>query len=474
MRFLFTTVLAFTFGTIFRNMMLKGETNEIFNAMANGFQLPWTLLYYSLEYKMLHRYNNIVLQHTAVIVDEYVEDSIVHSDSRSLSTLLLIRDIQSKRLPSKDTSSTLPRVSGFSHSSWIHEMQQASNKSIIISEILDSRTRNHVLVTKISDYVLSNELVSVALAMVAEYKQINRVLEELFVEEVQYLTNCQTFLLLPVPYYASHIVASLSLLWQNLVCGTFIRSNGSNFMGSLQALPQFGIHSLVRVCSNCYNDASRSRKSDGAASVNGVNSVTDSVSRLDISSPSNSDTTESAAVGNPNCTCGMPLCICEPKPVPTSAVPKRVDTTARSRASSSSKPSTGQSANTSSDKPLAHYEVNGEGLREAIKNGDLFSVRKLLSEGVDANYCDKQGLSLLHLVSLSPSLCAAVFNQTEIAFTLMEKGASLDYKNLQDTCLTSVTTELIIFLSGETPLDCAPVTLQFKMKKKMEEIKQSI
>lgn len=227
------------------------------------------------------------------------------------------------------------------------------------------------------------------------------------------------------------------------------------------ALPQFGIHSLVRVCSNCYNDASRSRKSDGATSVNGVNSVTDSVSRLDISSPSNSDTTESAAVGNPNCTCGMPLCICEvaskddvapvqPKPVPTSAVPKRVDTTARSRASSSSKPSTGQSANTSSDKPLAHYEVNGEGLREAIKNGDLFSVRKLLGEGVDANYCDKQGLSLLHL--------AAVFNQTEIAFTLMEKGASLDYKNLQ----------------GETPLDCAPVTLQFKMKKKMEEIKQSI
>lgn len=45
--------------------------------------------------------------------------------------------------------------------------------------------------------------------------------------------------------------------------------------------------------------------------MNGVNSVTDSVSRLDITSPSNSDTTESAAVGNPNCTCGMPLCICE-------------------------------------------------------------------------------------------------------------------------------------------------------------------
>lgn len=39
-------------------------------------------------------------------------------------------------------------------------------------------------VSRISDYVLSNELVSMALAMVAEDKQINRVLEELFAEEV--------------------------------------------------------------------------------------------------------------------------------------------------------------------------------------------------------------------------------------------------------------------------------------------------
>lgn len=65
-------------------------------------------------------------------------------------------------------------------------MQQASDKSIIISEILDSRTRNLVSVSRISDYVLSNELVSMALAMVAEDKQINRVLEELFAEEVLY------------------------------------------------------------------------------------------------------------------------------------------------------------------------------------------------------------------------------------------------------------------------------------------------
>nr|TKS16439.1 hypothetical protein D5086_0000023390 [Populus alba] len=37
--------------------------------------------------------------------------------------------------------------------------------------------------SKISDYALSNELVSMALAMVAEDQQINDVLEELFADE---------------------------------------------------------------------------------------------------------------------------------------------------------------------------------------------------------------------------------------------------------------------------------------------------
>lgn len=144
--------------------------------------------------KLVHREGNAVIRRhleslpletfdsILILADESVEDSVAHSDSRSLATLLLIRDIQSRRLPYKDTKSNL-RLSGFSHNSWIREMQQASDKSIIISEILDSRTRNLVSVSRISDYVLSNELVSMALAMVAEDKQINRVLEELFAEE---------------------------------------------------------------------------------------------------------------------------------------------------------------------------------------------------------------------------------------------------------------------------------------------------
>ncbi|KDP45764.1 hypothetical protein JCGZ_17371 [Jatropha curcas] len=118
-----------------------------------------------------------------ILADESVEDSAIQADSRSLATLLLIRDIQAKRLPYRETMVTQVHRGSFSQGSWIGEMQQASDKSVIISEILDPRTKNLLSMSKISDYVLSNELVSMALAMVAEDRQINDVLEELFAEE---------------------------------------------------------------------------------------------------------------------------------------------------------------------------------------------------------------------------------------------------------------------------------------------------
>ncbi|XP_061352770.1 ion channel CASTOR-like [Gastrolobium bilobum] len=116
-----------------------------------------------------------------ILADESVEDSAIQADSRSLATLLLIRDIQAKRLPYVAMASQAQ--GGSFKGSWIGEMKQASDKTVIISEILDPRTKNLLSMSKISDYVLSNELVSMALAMVAEDRQINDVLEELFAEE---------------------------------------------------------------------------------------------------------------------------------------------------------------------------------------------------------------------------------------------------------------------------------------------------
>ncbi|KAI8567096.1 hypothetical protein RHMOL_Rhmol02G0094800 [Rhododendron molle] len=118
-----------------------------------------------------------------ILADESVEDSAMQADSRSLATLLLIRDIQAKRLPFREARVSQGHRGSSSPGSWIGDMQQASDKSVIISEILDPRTKNLLSMSKISDYVLSNELVSMALAMVAEDRQINDVLEELFAEE---------------------------------------------------------------------------------------------------------------------------------------------------------------------------------------------------------------------------------------------------------------------------------------------------
>lgn len=100
--------------------------------------------------------------------------------------------MQAKRLPYREAMVTQVHRGSFSQGSWIGEMQQASDKSVIISEILDPRTKNLLSMSKISDYVLSNELVSMALAMVAEDRQINDVLEELFAEEVLF-THWQNF-----------------------------------------------------------------------------------------------------------------------------------------------------------------------------------------------------------------------------------------------------------------------------------------
>lgn len=238
------------------------------------------------------------------------------------------------------------------------------------------------------------------------------------------------------------------------------------------ALPQFGIHSPVRVCADCFNNSSRFASGYPQASPDEIESVIDEVSRLgtgvDVRPKTEAAVEHQPAVAVLECKCGMPLCICEaptpcidvvpPQTTTTSTSqsnikPKRAESAVRNRGSTSkSKLSSvfnhGQVSNGTTDIPQMDYEVNGEGLREAIKNGDVAAVRKLLGEGVDANYHDKQGLSLLHL--------AAVFNRTEITFILMEYGASMDYKNAQ----------------GETPLDCAPATLQHKMRQKMEESRQ--
>ncbi|XP_074580446.1 uncharacterized protein LOC141836876 isoform X2 [Curcuma longa] len=249
-------------------------------------------------------------------------------------------------------------------------------------------------------------------------------------------------------------------------CGrTLCHEHSSNYM----TLPQFGLSSDVRVCSDCFNNSSRFQKDNKQASPNTSNGAENSFSRLTLNENAvllAKTTSEESAAGVLECKCGMPLCICvapTPEPVPiqnttiSNTKPKKAssqkstESISMKHASTSSRnPSPifnhSQASNLTVDKACANYEVSGEGLREAIKNSDATAVKELLSKSVDPNYCDKQGLTLLHL--------AAVFNQTEIAFILMDHGASTESKNAQ----------------GETPVDCAPTMLQYKMRKKMEEL----
>ncbi|KAK9903321.1 hypothetical protein WJX75_002746 [Coccomyxa subellipsoidea] len=123
-------------------------------------------------------------------------DGAADSDSRNLATLLLLRDLQTKRmgpqpLTRKSRSSehrirpmALRRQSTMykdgKQAMWYDTMATAVKQTIIISEILDTRTRHLVQELDVSEFVLSNELVSMALAMVAENPDVNDILSELF------------------------------------------------------------------------------------------------------------------------------------------------------------------------------------------------------------------------------------------------------------------------------------------------------
>ncbi len=94
----------------------------------------------------------------------------------------------------------------------------------------------------------------------------------------------------------------------------------------------------------------------------------------------------------------------------------------------------------------ASYEKSGEGLRDAIKAGDVAGAAGLLAQGVDPNYVDAQGMSLLHV--------AALFNAGDIALALVSAGANAAARNAQ----------------GETPIDVAPAALGHRLTARAAEM----
>lgn len=85
--------------------------------------------------------------------------------------------------------------------------------SALLSEILDSRTKNVISLALASDFVLSNELISMAIAMVSEQREVNCILKELFSGKGNelYVKAARAF----SPSIAIHSLIGISTQWMN-------------------------------------------------------------------------------------------------------------------------------------------------------------------------------------------------------------------------------------------------------------------
>jgi hypothetical protein len=92
---------------------------------------------------------------------------------------------QSKRMSFEDVKAVQIRQGPSAQSTWVQEMQQGSNQSIIISEFLNAETtKEQIAQADVPGVMVSDDMVAMVLAMVAEDKKVSYILSELFAQEV--------------------------------------------------------------------------------------------------------------------------------------------------------------------------------------------------------------------------------------------------------------------------------------------------
>ncbi|KAG6547745.1 hypothetical protein Mapa_010558 [Marchantia paleacea] len=267
-------------------------------------------------------------------------------------------------------------------------------------------------------------------------------------------------------------LASFTTFKRRHHCRNCGRSYCNEHSANQKAIPQYGLYTPVRVCDECFNPPKLPASTTSSSTT--IENAEKKFRNLDLERDDHllskeEEPTQTSGGEYFNCTCGMPLCICEAPSAPEVVVPvistPHPNLSQKSRKLPSASPpspfkpsvvassgnnmpslffSSGQPMHGRSHPLSKSYDLNGEGVREAVKNGDVSAVKELLSQGVDANYFDRQGMSLLHL--------AAMFNFTEITFMLMDAGANVNAKNAQ----------------GESPIDCAQPTLGHKMRRRID------
>ena len=137
---------------------------------------------------------------TSVLILANGIDGDAVSDSRTVATLLNMRAIQAERAkgekygnasgggdktPGSDamarqTDAKRIQMASYRMAAWRKALRAASSACSVVAEILDSRSRQLIADLALCDYVLTTELVSRTLALVAEDPRLDDVFTELF------------------------------------------------------------------------------------------------------------------------------------------------------------------------------------------------------------------------------------------------------------------------------------------------------
>ena len=111
------------------------------------------------------------------------------SDSRSLTTLLLVSDVRRAMLerepPSPGVAARLAAIKDEDGSLTPAAAPAPTPPSefTMLGEILDSETKDLIAAAGVSDYIMSNRLMSKVMAMIAEQATVGPLFEQLFAEE---------------------------------------------------------------------------------------------------------------------------------------------------------------------------------------------------------------------------------------------------------------------------------------------------
>ena len=156
------------------------DVNTLDNLRIEHFHLN-TSVRRKLEDLPLEDYTSVM-----IFPDQAYEEDMMHSDSHAIATLLLIRDIQAKRLRNKvEDVVRVPRKSASKIAAGLTKWRDKAlpPKCPMICEILDPRTQatieQNTSVMGSSDFCQSNRLCAQVLAMISENRGVMHLLDEL-------------------------------------------------------------------------------------------------------------------------------------------------------------------------------------------------------------------------------------------------------------------------------------------------------